>query len=183
VTPSTESSANSFTVRTVHLESGSLDLTRLDLTPNEQGERICGLFAEFLGSQPQEFRAPIPFLTQHSLEMEWAAAPLGAALVTIYNEGEPVLMGVLLSGISQENDLTMLFSLRRAVLEPMLGERAAALSDAPERPLLFTVLFPGHAELVPLVNLLTSALASFYFRVMIMLQVEAMGGDEDAPVQ
>lgn len=47
-----------------------------------------------------------------------------------------------------------------------MGGEAPAYLEAPERPLLLNVIFPGNPELTARLQLLVTALSSVFFRVM-----------------
>jgi hypothetical protein len=156
-----------FTVRTIFADQQRVETGAFDLIPgNEQGEAVCSLFLEFLSEQPPEFRALLPFLRKGETELEWASAAGGAALASFYEAGEPVSMGILLSGVNEESDRQMLDALRQSVREPLFGGEAPAYLEAPERPLLLNVIFPGNPELTARLQLLVTALSSVFFRVM-----------------
>lgn len=156
-----------FTVRTIFPGEQRVETGSFEITPsNEQGRAVCALFLEFLSEQPAEFRAPLPFLKKGQTELEWASASGGASLASFYEAGEPVSMGILLSGLNEEADRQMLDALRQAVLEPLFGGEADRYLEATERPLLLNVIFPGNPELTPRLQLLATALASVFFRVM-----------------
>ncbi|MDX1979919.1 MAG: hypothetical protein SFV51_06605 [Bryobacteraceae bacterium] len=156
-----------FTIRTIFPDQQRVETGSFDLIPgNEQGKAVCALFLEFLSEQPAEFRTRLPFLKKGDTELEWASAAGGAALASFYESGEPVSMGILLSGAREDADRQMLDALRQAVLEPVFGEQAATYLEAPERPAMLNVIFPGNPELTPRLQLLATALASVFFRVM-----------------
>lgn len=155
-----------FTVRTIRAEDGRSDAAAFDLEPElPQGRAVCNLFAEFLAGRPGEFREKLPFVAKGEVELEWAAAG-GAAFAAFFADGKPVSMGVLLSGVDEEADDNMLEALRVSVLEPILGERARTALDAPERPLLLTLVTNDQPEMTPAIQLLATALASVYFRAV-----------------
>jgi hypothetical protein len=159
-----------FTVRTIFPGEQRVEAGSYELEPsNEQGKAVCGLFLDFLLEQPTEFRSRLPFLKKGETELEWTAAEGGAALATFYESGEPVSMGILLSGVKPESDQQMMAALRQAVLEPLFGEAAGEFLEAPERPLLLNVIFPGNPELAPRTQLLSTALASVFFRVILQM--------------
>jgi hypothetical protein len=161
-----------FAVRTVHPSEQSStearsEATAFDLTPGlEQGRAVCNRFAEFLAGAPPEFHQRIPFLNKVDLDMQWAAASGGAAFFTFFSGGAPVEIGVLLSGASPEVDAQMLAALQRNVGQPILGERTSELLSGEERPLLLKLRMPGQPELAPTMELLSTALASVYFRAV-----------------
>jgi hypothetical protein len=156
-----------FTVRTIRAEDARVDSAAFDLEPElPQGRAVCNLFAEFLAGRPGEFREKLPFVAKGDVELEWAAAAGGAAFAAFFADAKPVSMGVLLSGVDQEADDNMLEALRVSVLEPIFGERAGATLDAPERPLLLTLVMNDQPEMAPAIQLLSTALASVYFRAV-----------------
>ncbi|MDX2154583.1 MAG: hypothetical protein SFV54_27825 [Bryobacteraceae bacterium] len=145
----------------MHLESGQVEDSEFDLTPTvAEGERICGLFDEWLKGQPPEFQERVPFLKRGDLELSWSAASGGVAFASFHSEGAPLSMSLLLSGLDSEADRGLLIGMA----ETGLGPEVAAELDAPQRPLLATVLFPGAPEAVPTLQLLSTALASVFFR-------------------
>ena len=162
-----------FTVRTIFVAEKRVEVSQYDLVPsNDQGKAVCSLFLDFLAERPGEFREKLPFLKHGDMELEWAAAAGGAALATFYEAGEPVSMGILLSGANEESDAQMIDALRNAVLAPVFGEEAEKLLEAPERPVMLNVLFPGNPELMPRTQLLAAALASVFFRVVMVISGE-----------
>ena len=159
-----------FTIRSVFADQGRIESGSFDLIPtNDQGKAVCALFLDFLSSRGLEFREKLPFLKKGETELEWAAASGGAALASFYESGEPLCMAILLSGINPEADRQMIAALRQTVLDAVLGPQAESFAGAPERPIALNVIFPDHAELVPQTQLLITALASVYFRVMLEL--------------
>ena len=139
----------------------------IDLTPAlPQGVTVCNLFAEFLAGAPGQFRERLPFLNKHEIELEWTAAPAGAAFATFYNAGQALAMAVLMSGADAEADQQMLMALRSSILDPMFGTASTSLADLEQRPLLVMVQFREQPELTPTTQLLATALASVYFRAI-----------------
>lgn len=156
-----------FTVETVFIDQQRSESAHFDLVPtNDQGKAVCAMFLDFLASQPAEFRAKLPFLKQGEIELQWAAAEGCTAYAAFFEEGEPRSMGVLLSGINAEADQNMMQALRESVLDAAFGDDASQYTTATERPLLMNVIFPGSPESNPRTQLLATALASVYFRVM-----------------
>lgn len=141
------------------MEAASYDV----IPTNDQGKAVCGLFLDFLSENPPEFRKPLPFLKKGSTELQWAAADGGVAFAAFFEEGQPVSMGVLISGLAPEADEQMIASIREAIFGE---EETDGMLDAPERPVFLNVLFPGAPELHPQTQLLSAALASVYFRVI-----------------
>lgn len=143
-----------------------------DLEPQlEQGRQICNLFAEFLAGQPGQFRERIPFLNKMDIELDWAAQAGGAAFAAFFSQGAPVSIGILLGGTDATVDADMLEAMRGSILAPLFGEIPpdSPLLDAPERPVVIMVQFSDQPEAIPAVDLLTTALASVYFRTVAML--------------
>jgi len=156
-----------FTVQTIFIDQKRMESAKFDLVPtNDQGKAVCALFLEFLSSQPTEFRARLPFIKQGDIELQWAAAEGCTAYAAFFEEGEPRSMGVLLSGINEEADRNMMQGLSDAVLARAFGEEADKYAVSDERPVLVNVIFPGSPEANPRTQLLATALASVYFRVM-----------------
>ena len=160
-----------FSIRTVFPEEQRVEVASYDLTPgNDQGKEVCDLFREFLSNRPTEFRDKLGFIKKGDFELEWAAAAGGIAMATFFSEGDPVSTGMLLTGVDADTEEQVLYSMRTSVLGPVLGEDTQRLTEAPERPLLLNIVFPGQPELVPTVQLLYAALASVFFRVILQLQ-------------
>lgn len=156
-----------FLGQAIHLESGEVEDATFELVPKvEQAEKICRVFGNWLSGQPSEFRERIPFLTRGDLELEWTAASDGVAFAALISGGEPLSVSVLLSGVNAEADRGILEGLLRMVPEDVY-------TPSTQRPLLATLLFPGSAEAVPTVQLLTTALASVFFRAVLGLHESA----------
>jgi hypothetical protein len=62
--------------------------------------------------------------------------------------------------------------LRESVAVPMLGKEADALLESPERPLMLQLQMPDQPEKLPAVQLLSTALASVYFRTILAVDAE-----------
>ncbi|MFN7923256.1 MAG: hypothetical protein U0Q16_24355 [Bryobacteraceae bacterium] len=155
-----------FYVRTIHPADGRVEEAGFDLTPQlPQGQVVCNLFAEFLADHPGEFRERLPFLNKGDFELEWAAAARGAAFATFFSEGRPVGMGILLSGADAESDRQMAEAFRNSVVAPMLGEHAPPVGQS-NKPAVEMLQFDDRPELIPTLQLLTTALASVYFRAV-----------------
>ena len=169
-----------FYVRNVFLEDARVEAGKLDLIPtNEQGQAVCALMAEFLINRPAGFREKLAFLKKGDMELDWSAAPGGVALASLFESSEPATMGVLLTGVEADADRMMLEIFRDNVLVPLFGdtpiEHIDRLIDVAERPLLFQVIFPGAPEWAPTLQLLSTALASVFFRTMLQLKSEQAG--------
>jgi hypothetical protein len=155
-----------FTVRTIHpdgprVEDGDFDL----VPPLPQGQVVCNLFAEFLSSSPPEFRRKLPFLNKIHVELEWASAGGGAAFLALHSEEGPLAMGVLVSGADRESDQRILDAMRESIVAPMLGDSGSIL-DLARRPAAILMQLPDQPEHFALVQLLTTALASVFFRAV-----------------
>lgn len=158
---------STFLVRTLRPDQDGAEMQEYDLEPeSDQAQAICGLFLHFLAERPPGFREKLPFINNWNVELEWAAAEGGAALASFFADGEPLSMGILLSGLNPDADARMLDAMRTAVIEPIFADKAATLTEAPDRPLLLHVLFPEQPELLPRAQLLSTALASVFFRVI-----------------
>jgi hypothetical protein len=164
----------SFTVRTIFAGEDRVEALEYDLIPaNDQGKAVCNLFLDFLSGRPAEFREKLPFLKHGNTELEWAAAAGGAALAAFFEDDQPVSMGIFLTGVNEESDDLMVDALRRALIQPLFGEPGEAYLQVNERPLLLNVIFPGYPELIPRTQLLSAALASVFFRVMIEMHAQS----------
>lgn len=161
-----ESPLEMFYVRTIHANGGRVEEAGYDLIPQlPQGQVVCNLFAEFLANHPGEFRERLPFLNKGDVELEWAAASGGAAFATFLSEGRPAGMGILLSGTNAESDTQMAAAFRESVLAPMFGDNAPVTGEG-NKPAVEMLQFDDRPELIPTVQLLTTALASVYFRAI-----------------
>lgn len=168
-----------FTVRTLFVETGRVESGEYELTPSgEQAQQVCNLFLEYLSHRPPQFRDRLGFLTKGSFELDWSAAPGGAAFAALYEGGEPLSMSVLLSGVHPEVDQQMLEALRTTVIESARPDEAAVLAASPERPLLLNAVFPGAPEHTPTLQLLAAALASVYFRAILQIHRDERNGSE-----
>lgn len=162
-----------FYVRTIHPAEKRVEVAGYDLQPTlGQGEAVCTLFGDFLAERPAEFRQRLPFLNNSDIELQWAAASGGAAFAAFFGGGETLSMGVLLTGVNEESDSLMLGALREHAAGPMLGEDAGRLLESPERPLLLQLQMPGQPERLPALQVLSTALASVYFRAILALDAE-----------
>jgi len=162
-----------FYVRTIHPEDKRVEVAGFDLEPKiEQGQSVCKLFGSFLADHPAEFRERLPFLKNTDIELQWAAASGGAAFAAFFGEGHTLSIGVLLTGVNEESDALMLDALRESVAVPMLGKEADALLESPQRPLMLQLQMPDQPEKLPAVQLLSTALASVYFRTILAVDAE-----------
>ena len=166
-----------FYVRNIYLEEARVEEGKFDLVPtNEQGQAVCAVMTEFLTNRPPEFRDRLSFLKKGDMELDWSAAPGGVALASLFESSEPATMSVLVTGVQPEADRMMLEMFRDNVLVPLFDgapvEHINKLIDVVDRPLLLQVLFPGAPEWAPTVQLLSTALASVFFRTMLQLSSE-----------
>jgi hypothetical protein len=163
-----------FHVRNIYLEEARVEAGKFDIVPtNPQGEAVCALIAEFLTNRPPEFRDKLAFLKKGDFELDWSAVSGGVALASLYNEAQPATMSILLTGVDAEADTMMLDLFRDNVLRPVFDEapeeQVNSLVNVPERPLLLQALFPISPEWTPTIQLLSTALASVYFRTILQL--------------
>ena len=162
-----------FYVRTIHPADKRVEVAGFDLEPAlERGQSVCNLFSRFLADHPAEFRERLPFLKNTDIELQWAAASGGAAFAAFFGDGETLTIGVLLTGVNEESDALMLEALRESIAVPMLGDQAEELLQSSERPLMLQLQMPDHPEKMPAVQLLSTALASVYFRAILALDAE-----------
>jgi hypothetical protein len=167
-----------FHVRNIYLEEARVEAGKFDIVPtNPQGEAVCALIAEFLTNRPPEFRDKLAFLKKGDFELDWSAATGGVALASLYNESQPATMSILLTGVDQEADSMMLNLFRDNVLRPVFDEapqeQVNSLVDVADRPLLLQALFPISPEWMPTLQLLSTALASVYFRTILQLSTSS----------
>jgi hypothetical protein len=155
-----------FTIQNIYADGAKSDVHELPLAPNEEAEKVCALFATFLAGHAAGFREKLPFLNRGDYELEWAAAAGGSSFATFYESGQPVAMGVLLSGNDGESDAQMLDFFVTSPLEPLFTNTHPATS----RPLLLQVNFMDRPDAAPVVQLLSTALASVYFRAILASQ-------------
>lgn len=154
-----------FHMHTISTGSETIDRQEFDVTPaNPQGEDVCALFHRFLVDKPSEFRMLLPFLKRDEIEMEWAAAPGGAALCTFYEDDAPLASGVLLSGRSVDADGQMGVLFETAVLAPIFGPDAKVALQFQQYPAVAVAMLAAAPERLPTVQLLYASLASVYFR-------------------
>lgn len=165
-----------FTVRTILASERRVEATAFDLEPQlQQGRAVCNLFAEFLAGRPAEFREKLSFIAKGEIELEWAAATGGAAFAALLSDNQPVTMSILLSGADPDADSSMLEALRVSVLEPMFGLDCDDLLEVPERPAMLVVQLNEQPEMIPLAQLLGTALGSVYFRAVQAMAPGAAG--------
>ena len=167
-----------FHVRNIYLEEARVEAGKFDIIPtNAQGEAVCALVAEFLTNRPPQFRDKLAFLKRGNFELDWSAVAGGVALASLFDEDEPATMAILLTGVEPEADRMMLDLFRDNVLRPVFDsappEQVNELVDVPERPLLLQALFPISPEWAPTLQLLSTALASVYFRTILQLSATA----------
>ena len=167
-----------FHVRNIYLDEARVEAGKFDIVPtNPQGEAVCALIAEFLINRPPEFRDKLSFLKRGNLELDWSAVAGGVALASLFEEDKPAAMSILLTGLDPEADRMMLDLFRDNVLRPVFDsappEQVNELVDVSERPLLLQALFPISPEWAPTIQLLSTALASVYFRTILQLSATA----------
>jgi hypothetical protein len=151
------------TVRTIHLAEGRVESATYELPPATGNPEVAvAQWAKILGDRPPSFREKLPFLPQ--VELEWSVGPGGVVLASMHNAEAPCSMAIVLPGREREADDLMFVAWRRTVLVPLMGEAEAAAVEAPERPLLLTVLCPAAGKDVSALRLTTAALASAYLQ-------------------
>lgn len=163
-----------FHVRNIYLEEARVEAGKFDIVPtNAQGEAVCNLMAEFLTNRPPEFRDKLAFLKKGNFELDWAAVPGGVALASIFDGEEAATMAILLTGVDAEADAMMLNLFRDNVLMPVLQDappdKVNELINVTERPLMLQAIFPLSPEWAPTIQLLSTALASVFFRTILQL--------------
>lgn len=159
--------ADTFHMHTLSPGNEVIQRQELDLQPgNPQGEEVCQLFQRFLVDKPTEFRLRIPFLKRDEIEMEWAAAPGGAALCTFYEDDSPLASAVLLSGVDQDSDGQMCALFEAAILDPIFGPEAKIALQFATYPAVAVAMLAAEPERFPTVQLFYASLASVYFRQM-----------------
>jgi hypothetical protein len=173
-----------FHVRNIYLDEARVEAGKFDIVPtNSQGEAVCALITEFLTNRPPEFRDKLAFLKKGKFELDWSAVNGGVALASLFDDSRPATMAILLTGIEPEADRMMLDLYRDNVLVPVFDgaplEQVNSLIDVPERPLLLQSLFPISPEWAPTVQLLSTALASVYFRTILQLSTIAPKPDPE----
>ncbi len=158
---------STFQLHTISTGTDVIRRQELEVSPsNSQGEEVCQLFQRFLVDKPNEFRLRLPFLKHDDIEMEWAAAPGGAALCTFYEDDSPLASAVLLSGLSLEADGQMAALFEAAVLEPIFGPHAKLALQFEVYPGVVVAMLAAEPERFPTVELFYASLASVYFRQM-----------------
>ncbi|MCL4793176.1 MAG: hypothetical protein KJZ84_01370 [Bryobacteraceae bacterium] len=162
--------SGSFEVRVIEPESRSVETGTFDVEPElDHAAQVVGLMRQFMGGRPAQFRQPLPFMNQGEWELDWNAAAGGAAFASFHEGGQPLSLGVLLSGRVHEADAGMLSGFEQAVLGPILGPIEPEARDqlmGGEGPRLIILLLPGRPELRPAVHLLNAALAAAFFRAV-----------------
>jgi hypothetical protein len=157
--------ASMFHVRCILPEQGRIEATSFALQPtNSQGEAVCDLFRRYLSGRPAAFRDRLSFLKRGDIDLDWTSAEGGVALASIFCAGDPAVISVLLTGQNQASDEVMLEVFRENVLDLLFEGAFKEALDVQERPLLIQVLLPGDPEWQPVMQLLSAALASVYFR-------------------
>jgi hypothetical protein len=163
-----------FTLHTCFPGSPKMESRNFELVPtNEEGLKVCGLFADFLRDKPPVFRARLPFLNRHEIDMDWTSAEGGAALCTFLMDDSPVASAVLLSGRNAEADSQMLGNFRNLILVHLSPELAPKVENYPAVLLAPLADVP---EMLPMVQLFLAAIGSVYFR-QINRSATVRGGD------
>lgn len=154
-----------FHVRCIFPEQGRIDANVFEMEPtNTHGEAVCDLFRRYMEDRPAAFRDRLPFLRKGDIELDWSAADGGVALASIFSSGDPACISVFLTGQNADADQMMLDVFRENVLELLFCGEFTDVLEVAERPLVIQVLLPGDPEWVPAVQLLSTTLASVYFR-------------------
>lgn len=162
-----------FHVRSIFPDQCRVDACSFELTPtNPRAEAVCSLFERYLADRPPEFRDQLSFLKKGDLELDWSAAKGGVALASMYQNGTPACISVLVSGADPDTDASMLDVFRENVLCPLFGAEFDSEVCLDLRPLVVQVVFPDDPEWVPALQLLSASLASVYFRTVIQLSHE-----------
>lgn len=152
-----------FDARTIFLDPPSVHAGSFEIRPSgDHAEKVCALFADFLMNRPPEFRDRIGFLNRGNFDLDWAAVQGGAALASWFESGNPICVSVLLSGQDATADARMAALFETNVLGGTLPSEAIVKS----RPAVLQVVFPGAAEWIPVVQLLSAALSAMYFRAL-----------------
>ena len=159
-----------FHVRCIFPDQCRVDASSFELTPtNPQAEALCSLFERYLADRPSNFRDRLSFLRKGDLELDWSAAAGGVALASMYQNGTPASISVLVSGTDSCTDATMLQLFQENVLSPLFGSDFEAAICVELRPLVVQVIFPGSPEWIPAIQFLSASLASVYFRTVLQL--------------
>ena len=108
-------------------------------------------------------------------ELDWSSVGDGVALASLFQAGEPLSMGVLISGKDRCMDEMMLDVFRENVLSPLFDSEYDHVTRTDVRPLLIEVVFPGKPEWTPAVQLLSACLGSVYFRSVLSQCTRAAG--------
>jgi hypothetical protein len=74
--------------------------------------------------------------------------------------------------VKPEEDAQMLNLFREHVLQPIFGEGAEPFLNVAERPVMLSLAFPDAPEWLPGAQLISTALASVFFRCMLQLHEE-----------
>lgn len=151
-----------------------VDASSFELTPtNPHGEAVCCLFERYFSDRPSAFRDRLSFLRKGDFELDWSAVSGGVALASLYRNGTPVSMAVLISGTDPATDMNMIEVFRDNVLNPLFGTEFDSVLSETSRPLVLQVVFPEEPEWEPAIQLLTASLASVYFRTILQLSKES----------
>ena len=85
-------------------------------------------------------------------------------MASLFCGGDPALISVLLTGQNAAADQLMIEVFRENVLDLLFEGQFTEALEVAERPLLIQVLLPGDPEWAPVMQILSTALASVYFR-------------------
>lgn len=153
-----------FHVRCILPNEGRIEANSYPLQPtNSQAEAVCDLFRRYLSGRPAAFRDHVSFLRRNDIELDWTSADGGVALASLFCAGDPAVISVLLTGENAHSDQMMIEVFRENVLDLLFGGAFAEALDTEERPLVIQVLLPCDPEWAPVMQLLSTALASVYF--------------------
>ena len=154
-----------FHVRTIIPEERRAETSTFPTSPTHPlTRRACELFDEFFHNRPAQFQDKLRFMPEDGMELEWLSVDGGSAFAALYEDGNPVTVSLLLSGTDEQAERGVIEGSGKAVFGPILGDDTDDLMRGPGRPLMVTLMVPGHGELRPTLDLLNNALASFYFR-------------------
>jgi hypothetical protein len=169
-----------FHVHSIHLDPLKTECSSFEIIPTDpSAEKVCDVFADFLVNRPAQFRDKLGFLTRGDMALDWSAVPGGAAFASLFEGPDPGTMSVMVSGVNAAADQMMLSMFCDTVLKPLL-EDSPAPEDFPERPLLLQVILPGMPELGPTFQLLSTTLASIFFRTVLRIALSDPAGSESA---
>jgi hypothetical protein len=171
--------ATMFHVRCILPNQGRVEASSFDLHPtNQQGEAVCNLFHRYLSDRPAAFRDRVSFLRRDDVDLDWSSAEGGVALASLFCGGDPALISVLLTGQNAAADQLMIEVFRENVLDLLFEGQFTEALEVTERPLLIQVLLPGDPEWAPVMQILSTALASVYFRGILRAESNGAGDSQ-----